>query len=199
MCHIKIPQVRVTKKYYEFSGAIDNHNRQRQEDLEIERYVKVMTWDTRFNHSILGIIVLDSYNFYQRVVHPSRKDRDPHEFISALADEMIDNTIDFAPSSCTRNSNRQTAEPVWAEDVPHQTPTKLMRKLEPTKCCQGRCREKGCNNMCSQVCSACTTMFTQYWICAQRTNRSCWSRHYNNVHAGARISVSDSGELFGSC
>jgi hypothetical protein len=92
-----------------------------------------MKWDTRVNHSIVGMIVMDGYNFIQGVVHESWKDVDPNEFIYGLAYKMIDNIIDLFPEYHTRNYHQEATTTVKSTDIPHQTPTKLTRKLEPSK------------------------------------------------------------------
>ena len=93
---------------------------------------------------------MGGYNFIQGVLHESWKDEDPNEFISGLAYKMIDNIIDLFPKYRTRNYHQEATTTAKSTDIPHQTPTKLTRKLEPSNNCQGRCRDINCNHMYSQ-------------------------------------------------
>ena len=118
-----------------------------------------MKWETRVNHSIVGMIVMDGYNFIQGVVHASWKDEDLNEFIYGLASKMIEHIIDLCPEYHTRNSHQEATMTFKSTDIPRQTPTKLMRMLDPSKNCQGRCREINCNQMYSQFLFFCKNPF----------------------------------------
>ena len=96
------------------------------------------------------MIVMDGYNFIHVAVHAPWKDEDSNEFIYGLAYKMIDNIIDLCHEYCTRNSHQEAMMTFKSTDIPCQTPTKLMRMLDPSKNCQGRCREINCNHMYSQ-------------------------------------------------
>jgi hypothetical protein len=52
---LEIPQTAMTKSYYDICGAIDQHNRQRQDDLEYERWLLTKVWYKRVGSSIHGL------------------------------------------------------------------------------------------------------------------------------------------------
>lgn len=61
----EIQQTSMSKSYYDMCGAIDQLNRQRQDDLEFERYLRFKTFDKRVGSSIHAIIIVNAMNFHQ--------------------------------------------------------------------------------------------------------------------------------------
>ena len=59
--YIEIQQTEAGQVYYEGCSKIDQHNRLRQDSLNLEKKLQTMDWATRANHSILGMIVVDSF------------------------------------------------------------------------------------------------------------------------------------------
>ena len=92
---LEIPQNKMIKTYYDICADIDRHNRQRQDDLELERIVKTVTWWKRVCMSVFGMIVVATGNFYSEVVHQSEVDKITDAFFTKLAHEMIFNGIDM--------------------------------------------------------------------------------------------------------
>jgi hypothetical protein len=59
--HIEIRQTEAGTVYYDGCSKIDQHNRLRQESLNIEKKLQTMDWATRGNHSIFGMVVVDAF------------------------------------------------------------------------------------------------------------------------------------------
>ena len=55
-----IPQPQVTQMYHAGAGKIDEHNRDRQVYLDLEKKIRVMKWDYRANLSIFAMTVVDA-------------------------------------------------------------------------------------------------------------------------------------------
>ena len=67
---LEIQQTLMSKSYYDMCGAIDQLNRQRQDDLEFERYLRFKTFDKRVGSSIHAIIIVNAMNFHQLLEVP---------------------------------------------------------------------------------------------------------------------------------
>jgi Transposase IS4 len=55
---ISVPQPKATEIYYSTCGKIDQHNRDRQATLGLERQIKTHDWASRVNMSILSMCIL---------------------------------------------------------------------------------------------------------------------------------------------
>ena len=88
---IEIPQPKLVETYNSITRKIDHHNKKKQNDLELERYVRTHQWWKRVCLSIFGMIVVDTMNFHQSC--SANTDPNPHTWISELATELIDNTL----------------------------------------------------------------------------------------------------------
>ena len=86
------------KKYYDICADIDFHNRQRQDDMELERIVKTETWWERVCMSVFGVIAVDTAKVYSEVVHQSEVDEIRDDLFKKLTHEMIFNDIDIPES-----------------------------------------------------------------------------------------------------
>jgi len=184
-----IQQPLMVQTYYDCCAAIDRHNRQRQDDLQMERTIKTKSWDKRVGMSILAMIIVDTCNFHQACVHPSDVDDSPHSFYRALAEEMIDNDMDTIN---TRNRAPRTPQraqrasaPVAAS--PHLTPTKERRcdrQGNPTPYSrQGHCRI--CRTNSTYQCSIClvTNPIPKPWYCHHKNGaRTCFEQHVAEHH-----------------
>ena len=91
---LTLKQPSLVKCYYDTFSSIDRHNKQSQDDLELERTVNTKDWWKRVCLSIVGMILVDKCNFHQACVHPSDIDSDPDTFWTGLAEEMVDNQLD---------------------------------------------------------------------------------------------------------
>ena len=63
--NIEVEQPKVVEKYYATCAAIDQHNRCRQDDLQLERKIGVSDWDKRVNMGILGFCIVDAWKLYK--------------------------------------------------------------------------------------------------------------------------------------
>ena len=55
----------VIEAYYGASGAINRHNKQHQDDLDIEHNLRTKEWCKQVNPSIFGMILFDAMNVHQ--------------------------------------------------------------------------------------------------------------------------------------
>jgi hypothetical protein len=90
---LEIPQTAMTKSYYDICGAIDQHNRQRQDDLEFERWLRTKVWYKRVGSSIHGFVIVDAVNLHQ-IMAGEGCDDDPDTWYCNLAEQLIDNNVD---------------------------------------------------------------------------------------------------------
>jgi hypothetical protein len=188
-----IPQPRASETYYSVCGKIDQHNRDHQDTLQIER-------------KLLPMCSVDSFRVYSRMTVD--QEGNPYEtqkeFYGYLAAELIDNTFDVVLAR-SRNSPSSTSLSYPDEkqgisaavmcsvtgaarcglDI-HLTPTKRKRKnregVETSFSFQGRCRVCGLKT--KYECSACKDEIPtqQQWICHSSTERMCFPTHLQRVH-----------------
>ncbi|KAL7462969.1 hypothetical protein ACHAXS_003342 [Conticribra weissflogii] len=98
LVHLEIPQPMMVKTYYNVCGKIDQHNRKRQTDVELEKYLCTNDWSKRINLSLLSMIIVDTLNFDQ-ACKGQECDASAHDWIMGLTEEMIDNDFDRPSSS----------------------------------------------------------------------------------------------------
>ena len=103
---LEIPQPEATSIYYEVCGQIDQHNRKRQDDLDIEKTLVSHAWHIRVNISLFSISVVDSFNVYKACSGEDNKNQD--SFYTLLSEELIDNAFDQTVAHRTRRSNDTT-------------------------------------------------------------------------------------------
>jgi Transposase IS4 len=103
-----IAQPKTAELYYSACGKIDQHNRDRQDALKLERKLGTNNWATRVNHSILGMCIVDAWKIFSRLAFTA--DGSPTEtqdtFYSHLAAELIDNTYDQVAVPHRHNNQR---------------------------------------------------------------------------------------------
>ena len=113
--------------YYSASGAIDRHNKQRQDDIEIDRKLRTKDWWKRVNTSIFGAIIVDTVDLHQSCAGPEDIEYDPNEWFTSLAHELIDNVV---KEQRRRSSN--TGRPRKVEATPTLLPSNKRRKGSTT-------------------------------------------------------------------
>lgn len=64
---IRIPQPQAAELYYEVCGKIDNHNRDRQATLGLERKLKTHDWSKRVNLTILSMCMADAWKVWSLI------------------------------------------------------------------------------------------------------------------------------------
>jgi hypothetical protein len=188
---LTIPQPKLCETYYSTCAAIDQHNRCRQDDLQLEKKIKTIHWHRRVAISLFGICVVDAWLVYKAAQNRDQERQAQRSFYEQLAEELIENTFDtragrrrMSPSSIARLGEQAT---MGIET--HATPTKRRRKkrdgsLTPYLL-QGRCSQ--CQRATTHVCSTCSQIFAdrnEYggWICSSRQGRLCFNLHVTNTH-----------------
>ena len=86
-----IPQPKASEIYYSCCAKIDQHNRSRQDSLDLEKKLGTQEWDMRANLGIFGMCVVDAWLCYKNTLETSELQED---FYLSLAEELIDNNYD---------------------------------------------------------------------------------------------------------
>jgi Transposase IS4 len=92
----QIAQPKAAELYYSACGKVDQHNRDRQDALKLERKLGTHNWATRVNHTILGMCIVDAWKVFSRLAFTASgaPTETQSEFYGQLAAELIDNTYD---------------------------------------------------------------------------------------------------------
>lgn len=204
-----VPQPKACEKYYTCCAKIDQHNRDRQDTLGIERKFRTHKWSLRVNLSLLSICIVNTWRVYSRMTFGDTNEEGGAEtqkdFYSYLAAELIDNTYDNRARRERYNQNEPTTPPSTFNNVfsplidprtglarsgvdIHLTPTTKKRKNQrgekTNHSFQGRC--KVCHvNKTTHECSLCKDDIDNAdgcWICHTSTKRQCFIIHCNDVH-----------------
>jgi hypothetical protein len=198
---LTVHQPKAAELYYSCCGKVDQHNRDRQDTLCIERKLKTHDWSLRVNLSIFAMIVVDSWRVYSQLTYGSdladSNGENQKDFYGHLAAELIDNNYDNVGGGSRRSSsntttddfspavNRRTGEPRAGVDA-HITPTKRRIKRNgvlTTHSQQGRCRE--CLKKTTYHCSVCQDdpdIHDAGWICHSKNGNMCFPDHMKRVH-----------------
>lgn len=190
-----VPQPLACEIYYSTNAAIDNHNRCRQDTLMLERKIETKDWSTRVAHTILGMIIVDSWMVYKAATATLEKQ---HDFYTLLAEELIDNTYDTVQGNTPTNADagvmnselldRTTGAGRAGVDA-HLTPTKQKRRrcdgTVTNHSKQGRCRM--CLKKTRHICSQCKDDDQAFenpvmWLCHTETGRFCFPEHATKYH-----------------
>jgi hypothetical protein len=94
---LTIAQPKVAEVYYSACAKIDQHNRDCQDTLMLERKLVTNDWSTRVNLSILAVILVDSWRVYSKMTFPAEftgLKKIQKDFHGHLAAELIDNNYD---------------------------------------------------------------------------------------------------------
>ena len=192
---LEIPQPSAAEHYYSCCAAIDQHNRCRQDDLNMEKKLHTKTWHTRVNLSILAMGIVDAYLLYRLCTGSQMKQRD---FYSLLADALIDNPFQRAVAStpATRGRNRESVSSVSSistlgscglAEYCHLTPNREPKRRKKNGTLykpQNRCGE--CNKSTVHECSACrdsgVSKPSARAFCHPITGRKCFQDHMQNAH-----------------
>lgn len=192
-----VPQPKAAETYYKTSGAIDHHNRDRQDTLGIERKLITKDWSKRVNLTILAMIIVDTYKVYKGLTFPEghpnpEKQKD---FYSYLIAELIRNTYDTVGGQARNAAVAAAAAAppilVLAGLAPrmgidaHLTPTKKRKKnadgTDSNILHRGLCRV--CHKKTSWLCSLCVDNGNNsQWLCGTKTGRHCYRQHMIQRH-----------------
>jgi len=187
---IQVREPSMCKSYHFIANQIDCHNRQRQDDVELERIIKTKSWDKRVGMSIFGMILVDTCNFHQAVIHPDNIDANPFDFYLNLAEELIDNNLDNINTRSQSTSRRRpTSQPQnMMLRSPHLTPTRERKRKRDGSITrhtlQGHCRGH-CGKKTTHLCSVCMIEkpTPKPWYCRDRdTGNSCFEDHCEECH-----------------
>ena len=61
-----IPIHRLGAEYFAYRDIVDQHNRSRQDTLNLEKKFEVKSWDMRVNTTLIGILVVDASTVSRR-------------------------------------------------------------------------------------------------------------------------------------
>ena len=192
---LTVPQPKCSEIYYDVCGAIDQHNRHRQDTLCIERKIETKSWDKRVTTSIFGMYVVDTWLMYKGATTDS-VNPDPElnqqEFYCALAEELIERGDSRRSRRGGREGvaatrqNSNTSSSLEMDSVPTlRTVTRMKRNRDgtcTTNRVQGRCRicYKGRP---TTICSLCEDRKEeQHFFCNPKSGRDCFQQHKQNEH-----------------
>jgi hypothetical protein len=198
---LTVPQPLAAEMYYSCCAAVDQHNRDRQDTLQLERKLKTHSWSMRVNLSILGMIMVDCWRVYDQLTPTATNNEVQKEFYAELAAELIDNNYDTV-GSATKRATRSNDVNDSDDDMPvinlitgqprcglsaHLTPTKRKRRdiegNELSYSLQGRCRI--CQKKTTFQCSWCVDdpeINDEGWICMTKNGKFCFPIHLRRSH-----------------
>ena len=193
---LDIPQPAAAEVYYTTCSQIDQHNRCRQDDLNIEKKLGTHDWAKRVNMSLFSMCVVDAWKVYEGCA--TSMNLNQAQFYELLAEELIDNNEDGVRVQTrtrqvpTGRSPTGDVGPARAGVGVHLTPTKRKRKKKDggvtSYNLQGSCRI--CRHKTTHECSRCRDLDpneTGEWYCHSATSRDCFDIHLStlNVHETA--------------
>jgi Transposase IS4 len=190
---IRLPQPEAVQIYYDGCGRIDEHNRHRQDSLNLEKKVQTMSWAHRANHSIFGMCVVDAFDLAVGSQGNNKKYPSFRVFLEDLITELIDNDFD---KRVLRKRKEQAIKQeaaiakvgVGILDTSRQltapTPTKRRKSNRPEHRLQGACMV--CRKSTTHVCRTCQCFKNgpndkQYWICS-KAGKECMGKHILEAH-----------------
>ncbi len=202
LVELVVPQPRAAELYYKTCAKIDQHNRDRQATLGIERKLVTNDWSMRVNLSIFAMIVVDTWRVYSGLTFDLEiginTGETQKEFYGRLAAELIDNRYDNIGRSSRRGTNnnddddffdspaidRNTGTARSGVDA-HITPTKRRQKdkdgNEKPFALQGKCRI--CKALTTHECSVCRDLHVPNpWICHTKKGGVCFPQHIAQHH-----------------
>jgi Transposase IS4 len=195
---LTVPQPVATETYYAACQKIDQHNRDRQATLGLERKFKTHDWAKRVNMSILSMCIVDAWRVWSRITIKDGGERmyeSQKEFYGHLSAELIDNTYDSVGGQTRRQESQNLDEDGLDPDLVDPLTglarsgdgvylRKVTRKRKnQNHVHQGRCIE--CKKKTSYICSACIdddNSARQPWICNSETGRMCFASHRMKKH-----------------
>jgi hypothetical protein len=170
---------------------MDQHNRDRQDTLGVERKLVTHFWDKRVGLTIFSMIAVNSFRMYKELTYPKGGGETQKEFYGNLAEELIDNTLGQVNLRTPRAARTAaaTASAINPSDGSprmgthaHLTPTKRKRK-NSNHALQGNCKE--CMKKTKYCCSLCKDnpeKSKEQWICPTDKGKMCFSAHLQTVH-----------------
>jgi hypothetical protein len=192
---LTIPQPEAAELYYFVAASIDQHNRSRQDNLQLERKLGTHDWSLRVNLSILGMHIVDTWHAWKGLSLCEDGELE-NVFYLYLAEELIDNEFDTFTGTrlrCRRQGDHSVSASPDAVDHDgspksgvgiYLTPTKKRRKSTGDQLAQLHCRV--CQAKTSYLCNACNNLGTNrkpVYLCHSRTGRDCFAKHKAAQHS----------------
>ena len=193
---LEIEQPMATAIYYKGNAQIDEHNRTRQQVIQLETKLKVKEWHLRVNHTILGINDVDTYRFGKAMGWWKTKTgavQTPLQFYNELIEEMIDNNMvqSQTPRTCTQPCAQSDLDKSLRSKRTHQPVLSLetSRKRRRRKNKDGSyteypnqverlvCTVIGCKKKTPKVCTLCARP-----VCDFEVRPGCWQNHCETYH-----------------
>ena len=183
---IEIPIPEVCESYYQVCSKIDQHNRCRQDDLNIEKKLRTTRWSTRVNSSLLAICVVDGWLLYKNSFGLANH-MNPWDFYKRLANGLLDNKFD---SVALRKRKSPTAEPtrsVLTGTGIHLVCTERKQRRKDGSMTnhtyQGNCVVCKTYRKSRFYCSECFALTDkEVYICPTEKGRACFEQHINSRH-----------------
>jgi hypothetical protein len=181
---LEVKQPRVAELYFTSCAMIDRHNRCRQDDLMLERKYQTQDWSVRINHSLLGMVIVDSWLLYAGARGPLRSMKQ-RTFYETLALELIDN--DFNSVGLRARTGVSVPDQLTPTSGigPHATPTKRRKRDKEGKEQASRAQRNCviCGGRTTKVCSSCREEGrNEVFICDSSKGRVCFSSHVRAEH-----------------
>jgi hypothetical protein len=181
---VEVKQPHVAELYYSSCSMIDRHNRCRQDDLMLERKYQTQDWSVRVNHSLLGIVIVDSWLLYAGARGPLRSMKQ-RTFYETLALELIDNDFDSVGLRArTGGSVPGQLKPTSGIGA-HTTPTRKRRSDKDGREQAFRAQRNCviCGVRTTKVCSSCREgRLGEVFVCDSSKGRVCFSSHARAEH-----------------
>jgi Transposase IS4 len=194
---VVVPQTAITELYFAACGKIDQHNRDRQATLGLERKFKTHDWSMRVNMSILSMCIVDSWRVWSRICseEQERNKETQKAYYGNLAAELIDNNFDQVGGVARRRSrNDDDEDPVDVDLIDPMTGLArsgdgvylrrcTRKRKNDNHVHQGRCLV--CKVKTSYVCAKCVdddNAIRQPWVCNPETGRMCFATHRMQKH-----------------
>jgi hypothetical protein len=197
---VSIVPTLIAECFFSASASIDQHNRARQNDLKLEKKLQTHDWSKRVALSILGMIIVDTWNVYSQATCRATRTLELEEeaknvFFIALAEEMIENTIDnegvaVRKKRCSTDSTSTVTGPVNAVDgsgirlVRSKRPKNVHGQIVKGQAASRRCRT--CRTNTTVVCSKCLEQgvpeHIAHYCKPGSTNKLCFAQHLQQAH-----------------
>lgn len=168
-------------KYHDAAGAIDRHNRIRQDLLDLEKAVGTHRWELRLACTILGIILTDVRNLYN-FGRSGRKTLPPFIMFAKLGGELVNNQFDSAGIERTSATYYEEGEDVLDNDIRCEL-TDIMMSVgdgQSPRRVQRRCNV--CGRKTSRECNICKSDHHHLFICCPGTGRLCFETHCRHLN-----------------
>lgn len=189
---LEVPQPVASEVYYNTCGAIDQHNRCRQDDLNLEKKLQTKQWHLRINMSIFGMGVVDTWRLYNICTKTTMTQRD---FYGKLAERLIDNGWDSGGREMRKRSissedgsslSQESFGTCGLVSQTHITPNKLPKRVKQNGkkvAHQNRCAV--CRRHTIHECNTCRDENVKVGsrsFCHPCTGRMCFRQHMLSSH-----------------